>query len=125
MRLTDDAISDESRAGARRPPRRIALTGCAKTLHRADDIEADIEGEYADEGTVESVSCPDDIEAEAGGTGECSLTANGVTVPVEISVTSEDGAYNFEIPPSEVSQAPGGRQPLSARLSPCRARLLC
>jgi hypothetical protein len=79
----------------------VVLTGCAKTL-TAGDIESDIEGEFSNRGfTVESVSCPDDIEAKSGETGECSLTANGVTVPVEIDVTSEDGAYNFEIPPSE------------------------
>ena len=89
----------------------VALTGCAKTL-TASDIESDIEGEYTDQGSVESVSCPDDIEAKAGGTGECSLTANGVTVPVEISVTNEDGAYNFEIPPSEVASS-RRRQPVA------------
>jgi hypothetical protein len=82
----------------------VVLTGCAKTL-QADDIESDIEGEYSTRGfTVESVSCPDDIEAKAGETGECSLTADSVTVPVEIEVSDEDGAYNFEIPPSEAGK---------------------
>ena len=82
----------------------VVLTGCAKTL-QADDIESDIEGEYGNRGfAVESVSCPDDIEAKAGETGECSLTADGVTVPVEIEVSDEDGAYNFEIPPSEAGK---------------------
>jgi hypothetical protein len=82
----------------------VALTGCAETLDPGD-IESDIEGEYSNRGfSVESVSCPDDIEAKSGETGECSLTANGVTVPVEIDVSSDDGAYNFEIPPSEAGK---------------------
>ena len=82
----------------------VVLTGCAKTLD-VGEIESDIEGEYSARGfTIESVSCPDDIEAKAGETGECSLTADGVTVPVEIEVSNEDGAYNFEIPPSEAGK---------------------
>jgi hypothetical protein len=82
----------------------VGLAACAKTLE-ADDIESDVEGEYSTRGfDVESVECPDDIEAKEGETGECSLTANGETVTVEITPTDDEGAYSFEIPPSEASK---------------------
>ena len=83
----------------------LALVGCGtKTLDPAD-IESDIDREFAGRGfDVESVACPDDIEAEVGVTGECELTANGVAVPVEINVTAEDGGYDFEIPPDEAGK---------------------
>jgi hypothetical protein len=82
----------------------VGMAACAKTL-QADDIESDVEGEYGARGfDVESVECPDDIEAKEGETAECSLTANGTTVSVEIRPTDDEGAYDFEIPPSEASK---------------------
>jgi hypothetical protein len=83
----------------------VALAGCGEKTLNADDIESDVEGEYSARGfDVEGAECPDDIEAKAGTTGECSLTANGVTVPVEIRPTDEEGAYDFEIVPSEAKK---------------------
>ena len=95
----------------------LALAGCGTETLNASDIESDINSEYSGRGfDVESVSCPDDIEAKAGETGECSLTANGVTVPVEIEVTSEDGAYDFEIPPDEAGKLEAAGKPVSGEL---------
>ena len=83
----------------------VALAGCGTKTLEPSDIESDVEGEYSARGfDVESVSCPDDIEAKSGATGECDLTANGVTVPVAINVTNEDGAYDFEILPEDAKE---------------------
>ena len=49
-----------------------------------------------------SVACPDDIEAEAGRTFECTLTApNGDLVSVEVTLTDDDGSFEAVVPPQQ------------------------
>ena len=78
-----------------------ALTGCSKTLDPAD-VEGEIKSQFTDQGLdVAAVTCPDDIEAKADTTAECEMAANNIKVPVEITVTDDEGKFSFQVPPEE------------------------
>ena len=74
----------------------LALFG-SKSLD-TDDLESDLAGQVAprvnaQEGTVE-VSCPEDVDVEAGTTFECDVAhGESGTVTVEVELTDDDGRY--------------------------------
>ncbi|MFA9399963.1 MAG: DUF4333 domain-containing protein [Acidobacteriota bacterium] len=71
----------------------IALAGCAGTVidsRKAEDAIAD-NVESATGVTVTSVTCPDDVDVEAGKSFECEVaTANGSGAVAELEILNED-----------------------------------
>ena len=71
----------------------IALAGCAGTVidsQKAEDAIAD-NVELATGVTVTSVTCPDDVDVEAGKSFECEVaTANGSGAVAELKILNED-----------------------------------
>ena len=76
------------------------LAGCGtKTLDNAE-LESQLKTQLGQSAGVEprSVECPDDIESKQGTSFECTLVApNGDEVPVEGTVTSDDGAFEARV----------------------------
>jgi hypothetical protein len=62
-----------------------------------DDLEADLAGQAAPElGTAPAaidVSCPDDVDVEAGRTFECRVTYDDRETTIEIELTDDEGTY--------------------------------
>jgi Domain of unknown function (DUF4333) len=78
----------------------IAFTGaaCTRSLD-SQGLEEQIVSELQDAGgpPVSEVTCPDDIEVEAGGTFECVATGVGVEWRVRVTQVDDDGNVEFEI----------------------------
>jgi len=78
----------------------LALAACGESTLEASDIEEDITPQVEEQtGTHEVVvDCPDDIEAEEGGTFECDLTAEGgIEAKVEITQEDDDGNVRWRV----------------------------
>jgi hypothetical protein len=77
----------------------VALFG-AKTIDSADlesDLASQITGQaQVAEDTVE-VSCPEDVEVEAGKIFECEATVEGDTTTIEVRLTDDDGGYQARV----------------------------
>ena len=62
-----------------------------------DDLEADLTSQAAPElGTTPQateVSCPDDVDVEAGTTFECQVTYDDREATIEIELTDDEGTY--------------------------------
>jgi hypothetical protein len=73
----------------------LALFG-SKSLD-IDDLEADLATQAAPElGTRADemdVSCPDDVDVEAGTTFECQVTYGNREATIEIELTDDEGTY--------------------------------
>ena len=78
----------------------IALFGaaCTSTLD-TDGLEEQILSRMEELGGLEvtGVTCPQDIEAEAGATFECTATGEGVEWVVQVTQTDDRGNVEFEI----------------------------
>ena len=77
----------------------VALTGaCTRSLD-TQGLEDQIVTELQDAGgpPVSEVTCPDDIEVEAGATFECIATGEGVEWTVRVTQLDDDGNVEFEI----------------------------
>ncbi|MDO9456499.1 DUF4333 domain-containing protein [Nocardioides sp.] len=77
----------------------FSVAGCSKTVD-LDSLEDQVSGFYTD--TVgedpDDVSCPDDIDAEKGATGTCTVTAGDTEYVVDVKVESIDGdTVNFSL----------------------------
>ena len=72
----------------------IATTGCRTTIDTENLEEQIAQGLKAQTGvTAESVNCPEDVEAEAGATFECTAEAEGGGMAT-ITVTQVDDKGN-------------------------------
>lgn len=73
----------------------VLATGCSQTLE-GGDIEREVAAEVDDQQGVEvEVSCPDDIEAEDGGTFTCTATDPEGT-EWDVNVVQQDAEGNVE-----------------------------
>lgn len=83
----------------------LSLAACSFSVD-SDDLETQISNELAELAgyAPEEIDCPDDLEAEVGATTQCVLTHEGVSLPVDVTVTSvEDRNVAFDI---EVGEEP-------------------
>lgn len=82
----------------------IALIGvaCTSTLD-TDGLEEQIVSLMEERGgpTVTQVTCPQDIEVEAGATFECTATGEGVEWVVQVTQTDDRGNVEIEIAGTE------------------------
>lgn len=78
----------------------LALIGaaCTSTLD-TEGLEEQIAALLDERGgpEVTEVTCPDDIEAEAGATFECAATGDGVEWVVRVTQTDDQGNVEIEI----------------------------
>ena len=62
-----------------------------------DDLEADLTGQAAPElGTTPQateVTCPDDVDVDAGTTFECQVSYDGREATIEIELTDDEGTF--------------------------------
>jgi len=78
----------------------LLALGCGTaTVDRADleQVTADRLGEAVGQ-QPKSVECPDEIEARAGATGRCTLTAeDGTRYGVTIEMTDDEGGFDARV----------------------------
>lgn len=78
----------------------LAVTGaaCSSTLD-TQGLEEQIVALLEERGgpEVTEVTCPDDVEAEAGATFECTATGDGVEWVVQVTQTDDQGNVEIEI----------------------------
>lgn len=108
----------------------LAAAGCGEDQIDTAKAEDEIARAIASQTglAVESVECPDDVEAERGGTFECTATgANGGEAKVQVSQTDDEGNIRFQAPdlralgaptPGGTPTTPGGEAPGGAPTSP-------
>ncbi|MGH2684362.1 MAG: DUF4333 domain-containing protein [Actinomycetota bacterium] len=79
----------------------LVLVGCSgERVVDTDELEGQIAAELqAQTGvTPTSVSCPDDVPAEAGATFSCTVTADdGSTANVTVTQTDDEGSLTWEV----------------------------
>ena len=79
----------------------LVLAGCAgERVVDTDELEGQIAAELqAQTGvTPTSVNCPDDVPEEAGGTFNCTVTADdGSSANVTVTQTDDDGSLTWEV----------------------------
>ena len=73
----------------------FALAGCGEKTLDVSQIEEQITPEVESQTGAKDVQvdCPDDVEAEKGGTFECDLSAQG-GIEASVNVTQEDDEGN-------------------------------
>jgi hypothetical protein len=77
----------------------VALAACTKTVN-TDGLEQQIAAELEAQAgvTPSSVDCPDDVEAEAGGTFTCTATADdGSTATITVTQQDDQGNLSWEV----------------------------
>ncbi len=79
----------------------LVLAGCGgERVVDTDELEGQIASELeAQTGVIPtSVSCPDDVPAEAGATFNCTVTADdGSTANVTVTQTDDEGSLSWEV----------------------------
>lgn len=77
-------------------------TACSSTLD-TDGLEDQIRSLMEERGgpAVTEVTCPDEIEVEAGATFECTATGDGVEWVVQVTQTDDQGNVEIEITGTE------------------------
>ena len=76
-----------------------AAAGCSKTL-KIDDLETEIASQLDTQLATagNTVSCPDDVKAEAGATFECTATlSTGDIVTIEVKQTDGEGNVTWTL----------------------------
>jgi hypothetical protein len=84
----------------------LAGAGCGDTVDAAD-LEGQLADQLAPQLNVEpadaSVDCPDDQETKEGTEFQCTMTVpNGGEIPVDVTLTDDEGAYDAVIPQQAV-----------------------
>jgi hypothetical protein len=77
----------------------VALAACTRTVN-TDALEQQIAAELQAQAnvTASSVDCPDDVEAEAGGTFTCTATADdGSTATITVTQQDDEGNLRWEV----------------------------
>lgn len=68
-----------------------ALVACSKSVS-TDELETQVTEAFSQTGTtVDSVDCPEPLDAEVGATAECDISSGDESVPITIQVTEVDG----------------------------------
>jgi len=72
----------------------IALVIVALALFGSKSLDTDnLESDLAAQADAEEVSCPDDVEVEAGKVFDCDATIDGQAQTIEVELTDDDGTY--------------------------------
>ena len=75
----------------------FAAVACSKTID-STSLESSIKSQLATKGVPDAtVTCPDDIKAEKGGTFTCTAAAQGQTVTLDITQTDDEGHVTFKV----------------------------
>jgi len=76
----------------------VGALACTKTLD-SGGLEDQIKSLLADRGgpTVSSVTCPDDIKVQAGGTFTCTATDQNTTYTIKVTQADDQGKVDIEI----------------------------
>jgi uncharacterized protein DUF4333 len=75
----------------------FAAVACTKTID-STSLESSIKSQLATKGVPgATVTCPDDIKAEKGGTFTCTASAQGQTVTLDITQTDDQGHVTFKV----------------------------
>jgi hypothetical protein len=77
----------------------VALAACTRTVN-TDALEQQIAAELQAQAgvTPSSVDCPDDVEAEAGGTFTCTATTDdGSTATITVTQQDDEGNLRWEV----------------------------
>ncbi|MEP7059391.1 MAG: DUF4333 domain-containing protein [Actinomycetota bacterium] len=75
----------------------FVAVACTKTID-STSLESSIKTQLATKGIPgATVSCPDDIKAEKGGTFTCKASAQGQTVTLQITQTDDAGHVTFKV----------------------------
>jgi hypothetical protein len=75
----------------------LVAVACSKTID-STSLESSIKTQLATKGVPgATVSCPDDIKAEKGGTFTCTASAQGQTVTLQITQTDDQGHVTFKV----------------------------
>jgi len=76
----------------------VGALACTKTLD-SGGLEDQIKSRLAETGgpTVSSVTCPDDIKVQAGGTFTCTATDQNTTYTIEVTQTDDQGKVDIRI----------------------------
>lgn len=78
--------------------------GCGTETLDATELEGELKTQLGQSAGVEpkSVDCPDDIASKQGEKFECTLVApNGDEVPVEGTVTNDEGGFEAQVAPEQ------------------------
>lgn len=78
----------------------LVVAGCSTSLSvEKTKVEDTIKSSLGPQiGTIDSVTCPDDLKGEVGATMECDMAAQGQNVKVLVTVTSIEGTtVNFDM----------------------------
>jgi hypothetical protein len=76
----------------------VGALSCTKTLD-SGGLEDQIKTLIQERGgpTLTSVSCPDDVQAQAGGTFTCTATDDAKTYTIEVTQTDDKGNVSIRI----------------------------
>jgi hypothetical protein len=75
----------------------LLLGACSKTLNM-DNVESGIRDGLNEQIQVDAdVNCPDEREAEAGDTFECTATADGEEMTIRVEQQDDEGNVNWEL----------------------------
>ena len=82
----------------------LGLTACGTKTVETGDVEKEISTKLEEQQGVkpDKVECPEDMEAKKGKKYTCTLTAEGQELKTEVTMTDDDGKFEFEV------QAPAG-----------------
>jgi uncharacterized lipoprotein len=73
----------------------VALAGCGEKTLKTSQIEDQLKSQAG--AAVKTVSCPDDVKAEKGGTFNCEVTlASGQKGQVKVTQTDDNGNVHVE-----------------------------
>jgi hypothetical protein len=78
----------------------LVLAGCGEPVINTDELEGQIGAELRQQTgiTPSSVSCPEDVPAQAGATFNCTVTADdGSTANVTVTQNDDQGNLSWEV----------------------------
>jgi Domain of unknown function (DUF4333) len=76
----------------------FVAVACTRTIDKTsleDSIKTQLESSASVSGV--SVTCPDNIKAEKGGTFTCTASAQGETVTLQVTQTDDQGHVTFKV----------------------------
>ncbi len=76
----------------------VAATACTKTIDNTS-LESSIKAQMEKQTGVSgiTVTCPEEIKAEQGGTFTCSAAAQGEKVTLQVTQTDDQGHVTFKV----------------------------
>jgi hypothetical protein len=92
-------------------------SGCGDRTIDSADLESQLDEKFSVQSGVEieSVGCPDEIEAEQGRVFRCTMRVpGGSLVRAEVTLTDDEGGFRAEIPREEFEPGRGSEESPSA-----------